>query len=107
MIKGVISAPRKIITGAFNVRFTFQREIELTVADVVVNTLEGDALGHTKDSFGGSGENYHLLCYLLDGIKGKSRISVVNDGLDVESVIVEYDTVRTVWHDFRYANETG
>ena len=100
MIKGVISAPRKIITGAFNVRFTFQREIELTAADVVVDTLEGDALGHTKDSFGGGGADYHILCYIPDVRKGRSRISVVNPDFDVVSVIVEYDTVRTVGMTF-------
>ena len=58
--------------------------------------LEGDALGHKKDNFGGSGANYHLLCYIPDARTGKSRISVVKEGLEVEPVIVEYDTVRTV-----------
>ena len=62
----------------------------------MLETLEGDALGHTKDSFKGAGKNYHLLCYLPDERKGKSRISIVKDGLIVAPVIVEYDTVRTV-----------
>ena len=95
-MRGVITAPREIITGAFNVRFDFIRPIELTAADVVVETLEGDALGHSKDSFGGSGASYHILCYIPDARSGKSRISVVKDGLIVEPVIVEYDTVKTV-----------
>lgn len=95
-MKGVITAPRGIITGAFNVRFDFIRPIDLTAADVVVETLEGDALGHGKDSFGGRGASYHILCYIPDARSGSSRISVVKDGLDVEPVIVEYDTVKTV-----------
>lgn len=95
-MKGVITAPRGIITGAFNVRFDFIRPIDLTAADVVVETLEGDALGHGKDSFGGRGASYHILCYLPDARSGSSRISVVKDGLVVEPVIVEYDTVKTV-----------
>ena len=101
-MKGVITAPKKIITGAFTILLAFIRPIELTAADVVVETLEGDALGHTKDSFGGSGTNYHILCYIPDARSGKSRISVVKDGLVVAPVIVEYDTVRTVhatWGD--------
>lgn len=95
-MKGVITAPKQIITGAFNVRFDFIRPIELTAADITAETLEGDALGHTKDNFGGSGAHYHILCYLPDARSGKSRISVVKDGLVVAPVIVEYDTVKTV-----------
>lgn len=95
-MRGTISAPRGIITGAFNIRFGFIRPIELTAADVTVEVLEGDALGHTKDTFGGSGANYHILCYLPDGRSGKSRISVNKAGLEVEPVEIEYDTVRTV-----------
>ena len=95
-MKGVITVPKKVITGAFTILLTLIREIELTAADVHVETLEGDGLGHTKDSFKGAGKNYHLLCYLPDERKGKSRISIVKDGLIVAPVIVEYDTVRTV-----------
>ena len=95
-MRGVITAPRQIITGAFNILFDFIRPIELTRADIIVETLEGDALGHTKDTFGGSGASYHVLCYLPDGRSGKSRISVNKDGLEVEPVEIEYDTVRTV-----------
>lgn len=95
-MKGIITAPRKIITGAFTMLFTFIRELELTADDVVVETLEGDALGHTKDSFGGSGASYHILCYIPDGRLGKSRISVNKAGVEVEPVIVSYDTVGTI-----------
>ena len=96
MIRGVITAPQGIITGAFNIRFGFIRPIELTAADITVETLEGDALGHTKDTFRGSGASYHILCYVPDGRSGKSRISVVKDGLEVEPVEIAYDTVQTV-----------
>ena len=95
-MQGIITAPTQIITGAFNIRFGFIRPIELTAADVVVETLAGDALGHPKDSFGGSGARYHILCYPPDGRSGKSRISVVKTGLVVEPVVITYDTVRTV-----------
>ena len=95
-MRGIITAPKHIITGAFTILLTFIREIELTADAIVVETLEGDALGHSKDSFGGSGASYHILCYIQDARSGKSRISVVKDGLIVEPVIVEYDTVKTV-----------
>ena len=95
-MKGVIKAPKGIITGAFTILLTFIRPIELTAADVVVETLEGDALGHSKDSFGGSGANYHILCYIPDARSGSSRISVTKEGVDVEPVEIRYDTIRTV-----------
>ena len=95
-MRGVITAPKKVITGAFTLLFSFPSEIPLTPADIKVETLEGDALGHAKDSFGGNGNHYHLLCYLPDARAGKSRFSVVKAGVSVQPVIVEYDTVRTV-----------
>ena len=95
-MKGVITVPQNIITGAFTILMTFIRPIELTAADVVTTTLAGDALGHTKDSFGGSGASYHRLCYLPDARCGKSRISISKPGVDVAPVIVAYDTVKTV-----------
>lgn len=95
-MQGVITAPRGMITGAFNLRFDFIRPIELMSDDIHVEVLEGDALGCPKDNFGGSGANYHVLCYLPDGRSGKSRISVNRSDLEVEPVIVTYDTVRTV-----------
>ena len=96
MIRGVIIAPKKVITGAFTLRFSFWREIEFSMADIRVETLEGDALGHSKDCFSGSGANYYILCYIPDARSGKSRISVDKEGVAVEPVIVEYDTVKTV-----------
>ena len=96
-MRGVISAPPKVITGAFNIRFAFPKDVALTQSDIIVMPIEGDALGHVKDTFGGSGANYHLLCYIPDARKGKSRISVIKDGVDVMPVIIEYDTVKQVF----------
>jgi len=96
IMRCVITAPTKVITGAFNIRFAFPEPLELTQADVVVETLEGDALGHSKDCFGGSSKDYYILCYLPDERKGKSRISVSKEGLDVQPVTVEYDTIKTI-----------
>ena len=95
-MRGVITAPKHVITGAFTLLFAFPSDISLTPADIKVEVLEGDALGHAKDSFGGNGNHYHLLCYLPDARAGKSRFSVVKAGVRVEPVIVEYDTIRTV-----------
>lgn len=95
-MRGVITAPKKVVTGAFTLLFSFPSDIPLTPADIKVETIEGHALGHAKDSFGGSGNHYHLLCYLPDGRAGKSRFSVDKAGVRVEPVVVEYDTVRTV-----------
>lgn len=95
-MRGVITAPKKVITGAFTLLFSFPSDIILTPADIKTETLEGDALGHAKDSFGGRGKHYHCLCYLPDARAGKSRISIAKTGISVKPVIVEYDTVRTV-----------
>ena len=95
-MRGVITAPIKVISGAFTVLFSFPMDVELTVDDVQVETLLGDALGHPKDNFAGKGNHYHLLCYLPDARAGRSRISVVKEGLNVTPVVIEYDTVRTV-----------
>lgn len=95
-MRGVITAPEKIITGAFTLLFSFPSDIPLTRADIEVETIEGHALGHAKDSFGGRGSHYHLLCYLPDARAGRSRVSVSKAGVEVAPVIVEYDTVKTV-----------
>lgn len=61
-MRGAIQAPKGIITGAFSVIFSFIREVDLTLSDIEVETLAGDALGNSKDRFSGSGSNYHLFC---------------------------------------------
>ncbi|MDE0014750.1 MAG: hypothetical protein OXU51_01095 [Candidatus Poribacteria bacterium] len=93
-MRGVISAPRHVVSGAFTVRVDFIREVELTPADIFIETLEGDPLGHTKDAFGGAGNRYHLLCYLPVDIRGKSRFTVL--GHEVEPIEISYDTRETV-----------
>ena len=95
-MRGVITAPKKVVTGAFTLLFSFPSDIDLTPADIQVETIEGHALGHAKDNFGGSGKHYHLLCYLPDERSGKSRFSITKAGVNVKPVVVEYDTVRTV-----------
>ena len=95
-MNGVITVPKQTITGAFTVLMTFIRDIELTVDDVVITTLEGDALGHAKDHFGGGGADYFMLCYLPDARSGQSRIAIRKAGIAVEPVVVTYDTVKTV-----------
>jgi len=93
-MRGVITAPANIIGGAFNILISFPSEVELSYADIFIETLAGNALGNKKDTFGGSGNHYFMLCYLADGLKGKCRIHVL--GHEVAPVEIEYDTVRTI-----------
>ena len=94
---GVITVGQEVITGAFTITFSFVREIGLTLDDVTITPLEGDALGHPKDTFGSDGVgNYFMLCYLPEGRAGKSHIAVNKTGVTVAPVVVTYDTVRTV-----------
>ena len=97
MILGTITVPQKIITGAFTILFSFQRPIIFSMADIDVETLSGDALGHGKDVFGGDGANYYVQCYLPDMRAGESRISVKKSGVSVASVVVGYDTRKVVF----------
>ena len=77
--------------------FSFQRPIIFSMADIEVETLSGDALGHGKDVFGGDGANYYVQCYLPDMRAGESRISVKKSGVSVASVVVRYDTRKVVF----------
>ena len=95
-MRGVITVPQKVVTGAFTLLFSFPLDIVLTSDDISVETLEGDDLGDKKDTFGGSGKHYHLLCYIPDARAGKSLFRVSKEGVDVKPVIVDYDTRRTV-----------
>ena len=96
-MRGVMTAPKKVMTGAFTLRFSFPMDVDLTVDDILVETIEGDTLGHSKDNFGGRGNHYHLLCYIPDARAGKSRFSVIKNGINVNPVIVEYNTLRNVY----------
>ena len=92
---GTIFVKDGILTGAFPVLFSFNRQIpDFSRDDIEIKTLEGDALGHTKDTFGGEGKNYYLQCYLQENTSGRSEISVKR--FQLEPVVVCYDTVREV-----------
>ena len=92
---GTIFVKDGILTGAFPVLFSFnRRNPDFSRDDIEIKTLEGDALGHIKDTFGGEGTDYYLQCYLQEGLLGKSEIAVPR--FDIEPVIVSYDTVREV-----------
>ena len=91
---GGIFAPQEILTGAFSVLFSFNRALDFSRDDIDIQTLEGDALGHTKDTFGGEGAHYYLQCYLQENQLGTSEISLKR--YHAAPVIVQYDTVRTL-----------
>ena len=92
---GTIFVKDGILTGAFSVLFSFnQRNPDFSRDAIEIKTLEGDALGHTKDTFGGADKDYYLQCYLQEGLLGKSEIAVPR--FDIEPVVVSYDTVREV-----------
>lgn len=93
-MRGSILAPRQLISGAFNINISFQREVDLQRADVVIETIAGDPLGDAKDTFDGSGKQYRLCCYMRDPRQGKSRISVPR--FDVPAVEITYDTVNEI-----------
>ena len=57
-MRGVITAPTRLSLAPFTVLFRSLWTWELTVDDVQVETLLGDALGHPKDNFAGKGNHY-------------------------------------------------
>ena len=97
MIRGVITAPSRVIRGAFNIRFAFSEWVDLTAADIQIETLLGDALGDPRDRIL-QGDNYHyvLQCYIRSAKQGFSRVSLKLPGVSVEPVDIEYDTVKVV-----------
>ena len=100
-MRAVISVPKKIITGAFNIRVSLPKDVtDFTAAHLLIETVSGDGLGHAKDAFGGTGRHYHWTCYLPDVRTGTSRISLVGtvDGepLLANPIDIVYDTVKTV-----------
>ena len=90
-MRGVITVKKKVLTGAFTVIFTFPRQVEFTSENILIKTIEGDSIGCEKDCLSGGGKNYILVCYVQDGLRGKSRISV--KGFAVDPVDIEYDTI--------------
>ena len=106
-MRGIITAPKNVITGAFTMHFSFVQQVELSMADIDVETIDGDALGNVRDSFGGSGANYHILCYLPDMRAGISLISVKKSGISVDPVLIQYDTIKFIFADWGTPIERG
>lgn len=99
-MRGVITAPTTVITGAFNVRFSFPQNVDFTADNFHVETLSGDALGDVRDHLKGNGNHYMLMCYIPTEKYGRSRVSLdlEVDGapVDAKPVEIEYDTVRSI-----------
>lgn len=81
----------RVITGAFNIIVTLIQPTAFSREDIVIETLEGDALGTDRDVFSGEGKFFRLLCYVPHGRNGKAKVSLPR--FDVADVVVEYDTV--------------
>ena len=109
MIKGVISAPRGVISGMFNIHISFRETVLFfSEENIRVEAVSGAALGHPYDEFSGQDRVYQLLCYPPENAVGESRISIIGEAevvrggrwvsepLSVAPIIVAYDTVRTV-----------
>ena len=96
MVRCVISAPKKIITGAFNILFSFSEDVDFTTDNFRIEMLSGDPLGDPRDRLKGKANHYMFQCYIPVAKYGRSRISL--DMLDAwaEPVEIEYDTVRVV-----------
>ena len=97
MIRGVITAPSRVIKGAFSIRFAFSEWVDLTADDIQIETLLGDALGDPRDYLlQGDNHHYVLQCYIRSAKQGFSRVSLKLPGVSVEPVDIEYDTVKVV-----------
>ena len=97
MIRGVITAPNRVIRGAFSIRFAFSEWVNLTTDDIHIETLLGDALGDPRDCLlQGDNHHYILQCYIRSAKQGFSRVSLKLPGVSVEPVDIEYDTVKVV-----------
>ena len=96
MIKGVISVPKKVITGAFNILFSFSDAVDFTVDNFSIQTLSGDRLGDPRDNLKGKGNHYVFQCYIPTGRCGRSRVVLDHPQVDDAAVDIEYDTVKVV-----------
>lgn len=97
MIKCVINAPEKTITGAFTVLFAFSQPFGGVIAeDIRVKTIEGDPLGDPRDNLKGRDNHYALQCYVPPDTRGKSEISLEFPGVLVTPVQITYDTMKVV-----------
>ena len=96
MIRCVITAPQKVITGAFNILFSFPQEVYLTTDDFRIETLSGDPLGDPRDCLKGEGRHWMCQCYVPTGRSGRSLISLEMRGFLSDLIEIEYDTVNSV-----------
>ena len=96
MIQCVLTVPQKVITGAFNILFSFAQEVYLTRDDFRIETLEGDPLSDPRDCLKGQGKHWMCQCYVPTGIAGKSLIWFEMKGFSTRIIEIEYDTVKTV-----------
>ena len=96
MVRCVISAPKKIITGAFNILFSFSEDVDFTTDDFRIETLSGDPLGDPRDRLKGIANHFMFQCYIPTAKYGKSQVSLDMPGVSVEPVEIGYDTVRVV-----------
>ena len=97
MIKCVINAPEKTITGAFTVLFAFSHPFRFIVDHIQVKTIEGVPLGDPRDNLKkGNDKHYALQCYVPPNTRGKSEISLDVPGVSVIPVEIMYDTMKVV-----------
>lgn len=92
----VITVPQKIVTGAFNILFSFSEAIDFRVEDFDVDRLFGDPLGDPRDNLKGNGNHWVFQCYLPFDRRGRSRVSLNLSDVTSRPVEVDYDTIRTV-----------
>ena len=120
-MRGNISVPEGVISGAFNVHIAFEKPVTgFSKSNIRVETLSGQPLGHPSDRFGGSGKDYHLLCYPPENSVGESRVTLQgkvtvldesNEQIALENVAapreIMYDTMRFVTVTFGEALRVG
>ena len=99
MIRSVITVPKGVITGAFNILFSFAEDVDLRVENFRIETLSGDPLGHDpRNSLKkGNGDHYMFQCYIPKQIYGKSRVFLDLEGAFAKPVDIVYDTINGVW----------
>ena len=106
MVGGTLWVRSGILSGTFNILVSLLRPVELTSEHLVITRLEGDAFGCDHDRFAGGPLNYNGICYLPEGVSGKSQIAIVHDDVSIDPIVVEYDTVRDVTCIFWSAGES-
>ena len=106
-MRGNITVPKGIISGAFNIRVSLPKPVQwFSISNILIETVSGQPLGHQSDRFGGNGKDYHLLCYPPEASIGETRFSLQGnvtvppentlETLEAVPRTVTYDTVRIV-----------